>query len=126
VAIGRTASVLVLSPIILRERRTAESLRNSSVIWAAAVGILDVAAIAAYAKAAAAGPVSLAAASATYPIVPIIGAVLLLRERLRRRQWDRGCLRRRGISHAGSSLTRLRTVSAAHKWGSRRTPKASS
>jgi drug/metabolite transporter (DMT)-like permease len=55
---------------------------------AAAVGVIDVAAVSAFARASELGLVSVAAAvSATYPLVPVIVGVLRFGERLRPPQW---------------------------------------
>ncbi|HEX6331399.1 MAG TPA: DMT family transporter [Actinomycetota bacterium] len=81
-----SAAVLVVAAVILRPRRssaTGVSRRGVSALWLAAlVGLVDVTGTLSYVRGAEVGLVSVVTAvSATYPLLPVLGGVLLLHER---------------------------------------------
>lgn len=83
--IGMTVALLAALPLRRERSLTAAGLPTLAV--AVAVGLMDNLAFAAYARGAELGLISIvAAAAATYPVVPVIGGVALLGERLRPHQ----------------------------------------
>jgi drug/metabolite transporter (DMT)-like permease len=87
-AVGLLLSLVANSWLRTPRGSTSGSRRLRDGALAAAVGVIDVAAVSAFARASELGLVSVAAAvSATYPLVPIIVGVLRFEERLRPPQW---------------------------------------
>lgn len=78
-------SVFVLAAVVLaaRSRANAEREPLSGALWlAAAVGVVELLGTISYARGSEVGLVSIVtAASATYPLIPVLGGVILLHER---------------------------------------------
>ena len=86
VAHGASVTVMVMAFPLLR-RRTAWRGTTSGVIWAGAAGLTDAVGLLAFSQGGAAGQVAVTAAvSSVYPVIPLVGGVLLFSEHLTRRQ----------------------------------------
>jgi drug/metabolite transporter (DMT)-like permease len=71
----------------LLRRRMAWRGTTSGVIWAGAAGLTDAVGLLAFSQGGAAGQVAVTAAvSSVYPVIPLVGGVLLFSEHLTRRQ----------------------------------------
>jgi drug/metabolite transporter (DMT)-like permease len=82
VGIGRVFSVVAVIPIVVwvwpNERHPARSWRAGAV----AVGVLDVAGISIFSRGAEVGLVSVVSSiAATFPLIPFVGGIVMLRER---------------------------------------------
>lgn len=87
-AVGVLLSLVAYSWLRASRGPTSNPRRLHDDVLAAGIGVIDVAAVAAFARASELGLVSIAAAaSATYPLVPVIVGVLRFEERLRASQW---------------------------------------
>jgi drug/metabolite transporter (DMT)-like permease len=86
VAHGASVTVMVMAFPLLR-RRMAWRGTTSGVIWAGAAGLTDAVGLLAFSQGGAAGQVAVTAAvSSVYPVIPLVGGVLLFSEHLTRRQ----------------------------------------
>jgi drug/metabolite transporter (DMT)-like permease len=86
VAHGASVTVMLMALPLLR-RRMACRASASGVIWAAAAGLTDAVGLLAFSQGGAAGQVAVTAAvSSVYPVIPLVGGVLLFGEHLTRRQ----------------------------------------
>ena len=86
VAHGASVTVMLMVLPLLR-RRMAWRGTASGVIWAAAAGLTDAVGLLAFSQGGAAGQVAVTAAvSSVYPVIPLVGGVLLFGEHLTRRQ----------------------------------------
>jgi drug/metabolite transporter (DMT)-like permease len=86
VAHGASVSVMVMAFPLLR-LRTAWRGTTSGVIWAGAAGLTDAVGLLAFSQGGAVGQVAVTAAvSSVYPVIPLVGGVLLFSEHLTRRQ----------------------------------------
>jgi hypothetical protein len=73
------AAGLLATPL----RRAAVSQRGRGVAWAAGTGLADAAGVAFFARGDQVGLVSITpAASSAYPIIPLVGGLVLLHERM--------------------------------------------
>ncbi len=91
VALSRTAGLVTLAsaPLIVPRLTAAraDSPSRGALLLAAAVGALDIGGVAIFARASQLGLVALVAAvSATFPLIPVLGGVALFGERLARSQ----------------------------------------
>jgi drug/metabolite transporter (DMT)-like permease len=82
VALGRVLTVVALSPVVVA-RRPAVAAAGAAVAAAGLlVGVADVLGIMSFARGAEVAPISLVTAvSATFPLIPFVGGLVLLRER---------------------------------------------
>jgi drug/metabolite transporter (DMT)-like permease len=86
VAHGASVTVMVMAFPLLR-RRMAWRGTTSGVIWAGVAGLTDAVGLLAFSQGGAAGQVAVTAAvSSVYPVIPLVGGVLLFSEHLTRRQ----------------------------------------
>ncbi len=86
IAHGASVTVMLFALPLLR-RRTAWRGSAPGVIWAAAAGLTDAVGLLAFSQGGAAGQVAVTAAvSSVYPVIPLVGGVLLFGEHLTRRQ----------------------------------------
>jgi drug/metabolite transporter (DMT)-like permease len=86
VAHGASVTVMLMAFPLLR-RRTAWRGTTSGVIWAGAAGLTDAVGLLAFSQGGAAGQVAVTAAvSSVYPVIPLVGGVLLFSEHLTPRQ----------------------------------------
>ncbi len=83
VAVSRIGSMVALVAVVATVRRSVLRGAKAPVLWAAvALGLVDVLGISSYARGTELGLVSVVTAvSATFPLIPIAGGVLLLGER---------------------------------------------
>jgi uncharacterized membrane protein len=88
VVVARVGAMVVLLGLLATPlRRAAVSQRGRGVAWAVGTGLADAAGVAFFARGDQVGLVSItAAASSAYPIIPLVGGLVLLHERLARRQ----------------------------------------
>jgi len=81
------AMVLLLGLLATPLRGPAGTLRASGVAWALAAGLADAAGLVFFARGGQVGLVAVTAAvSSAYPVIPLIGGLLVFRERLARQQ----------------------------------------
>lgn len=86
VAHGTSVTALLMA-LPLLGRRKAWLGSASGVIWAAAAGLTDVVGLLAFSRGGQAGQVAVTAAvSSVYPVIPLVGGILLFGEQLTRRQ----------------------------------------
>lgn len=86
VAHGASITVMVMALPLLR-RRTAWRGTASGVLWAGAAGLTDAVGLLAFSQGGGAGQVAVTAAvSSVYPVIPLVGGVVLFSEHLTRRQ----------------------------------------
>jgi drug/metabolite transporter (DMT)-like permease len=86
VAHGASITVMLMALPLLR-RRMAWRGSPSGVIWAGAAGLTDAVGLLAFSQGGSAGQVAVTAAvSSVYPVIPLVGGVLLFSEHLNRRQ----------------------------------------
>jgi drug/metabolite transporter (DMT)-like permease len=86
VAHGASITVMLMALPLLR-RRTAWRGSASGVLWAGAAGLTDAVGLLAFSRGGAAGQVAVTAAvSSVYPVIPLVGGVVLFSEHLTRRQ----------------------------------------
>ena len=86
VAHGASITVMLMALPLLR-RKMAWRGTASGVAWAAAAGLTDAVGLLAFSKGGQAGQVAVTAAvSSVYPVIPLVGGVLLFGEHLTRRQ----------------------------------------
>jgi len=86
VAHGASVTVMLMAFPLLR-RRTAWRGTTSGVIWAGVAGLTDAVGLLAFSRGGAVGQVAVTAAvSSVYPVIPLVGGVLLFSEHLNRRQ----------------------------------------
>jgi drug/metabolite transporter (DMT)-like permease len=86
VAHGASIFVMLMALPLLR-RRMAWRSSTSGVVWAGAAGLTDAVGLLAFSQGGAAGQVAVTAAvSSVYPVIPLVGGVLLFSEQLSRRQ----------------------------------------
>jgi drug/metabolite transporter (DMT)-like permease len=88
VVVARVAAMGVLLALLATPLRRGASVRlTQGLAWAAAAGLTDAAGLTFFARGGQVGLVSITAAvSSAYPVIPLIGGLLLFRERLLRRQ----------------------------------------
>jgi drug/metabolite transporter (DMT)-like permease len=97
--IGSAVTLIVIS--LLRTDRRFRGMGLRLVAWAALCGLLDIGGFAAFARGSELGLVSItAAASVTYPLIPIVFGVLHFRERPAPSQWA-------GVAAVGCGLALL-------------------
>jgi drug/metabolite transporter (DMT)-like permease len=81
------AMILLLALLATPLRRPAGGRLAPGLAWAAAAGLTDAAGLTCFARGGQVGLVSITAAvSSAYPVIPLIGGLLLFRERLLKRQ----------------------------------------
>jgi len=81
------AMALLLALLATPFRRPASARLAQGLAWAAAAGLTDAVGLTCFARGGQVGLVSITAAvSSAYPVIPLIGGLLLFRERLLRRQ----------------------------------------
>jgi drug/metabolite transporter (DMT)-like permease len=86
IAHGASITVMLMALPLLR-RKMAWRGTASGVAWAAAAGLTDAVGLLAFSKGGQAGQVAVTAAvSSVYPVIPLVGGVLLFGEHLTRRQ----------------------------------------
>ena len=86
VAHGASITVMLMALPLLR-RRTAWRGSASGVLWAGAAGLTDAVGLLAFSRGGGAGQVAVTAAvSSVYPVIPLVGGVVLFSEHLTRRQ----------------------------------------
>ncbi|HEX5189594.1 MAG TPA: DMT family transporter [Streptosporangiaceae bacterium] len=86
VAHGASVTVMLMALPLLR-RKMAWRGTASGVVWAAAAGLTDAVGLLAFSQGGHAGEVAVTAAvSSVYPVIPLVGGVLLFGEHLTRRQ----------------------------------------
>ena len=86
IAHGASVTVMLMALPLLR-RKMAWRGTASGVIWAAAAGLTDAVGLLAFSQGGHAGQVAVTAAvSSVYPVIPLVGGVLLFGEHLTRRQ----------------------------------------
>jgi len=86
VAHGASVTVLLLV-LPLFARRTPRNGSSSGVAWAAAAGLTDAVGLLAFSRGGQVGQVAVTAAvSSVYPVIPLVGGLLLFGEHLTRRQ----------------------------------------
>jgi drug/metabolite transporter (DMT)-like permease len=86
VAHGASITVMVMALPLLR-RRTAWRGTASGVLWAGAAGLTDAVGLLAFSQGGGVGQVAVTAAvSSVYPVIPLVGGVVLFSEHLTRRQ----------------------------------------
>ncbi len=86
VAHGASITVMLMALPLLR-RRTAWRGTASGVLWAGAAGLTDAVGLLAFSQGGGAGQVAVTAAvSSVYPVIPLVGGVVLFSEHLTRRQ----------------------------------------
>jgi drug/metabolite transporter (DMT)-like permease len=86
VAHGASVTVLLLV-LPLFARRTSRTGSRSGVAWAAAAGLTDAVGLLAFSRGGQVGQVAVTAAvSSVYPVIPLVGGILLFGEHLTRRQ----------------------------------------
>lgn len=82
VALGRVFTVAALAPLVLVRRPSLVAGGVGLAVAGLAVGVFDIAGIMAFSRGAQVGSLSLVAAvSATFPLIPFLGGLVLLRER---------------------------------------------
>ncbi len=82
VAFGRLCTFATLTPIALRRRPTVRTSERRGALVALAVGVVDIAGIAVFSRGAQVGSLSVVTAvSATFPLIPFVGGLVLLGER---------------------------------------------
>ncbi len=85
VVVARVGAMAVLLATPLR--RSAVSQRGLGIAWAVGVGLVDAAGVAFFARGDQVGLISITAASSSaYPIIPLLGGLVLLHERIARWQ----------------------------------------
>ncbi|MGN6793041.1 MAG: EamA family transporter [Streptosporangiaceae bacterium] len=86
VAHGASITVMLMALPLLR-RRMAWRGSASGVVWAGAAGLTDAVGLLAFSQGGSVGQVAVTAAvSSVYPVIPLVGGVLLFSEHLTRRQ----------------------------------------
>jgi drug/metabolite transporter (DMT)-like permease len=86
IAHGASVTVMLMA-LPLLARRTAWRGSMSGVLWAGAAGLTDAVGLLAFSQGGGAGQVAVTAAvSSVYPVIPLVGGVLLFGEHLTRRQ----------------------------------------
>ena len=86
VAHGASITVMVMA-LPLLSRRTAWRGSASGVVWAGAAGLTDAVGLLAFSRGGGAGQIAVTAAvSSVYPVIPLVGGVVLFSEHLTRRQ----------------------------------------
>ncbi len=82
VALARVFTVLALVPLVAVRRPAVRSAGNGPAVAGLAVGLADIAGILAFSRGVEVGAISLVSAiSATFPLIPFLGGLILLRER---------------------------------------------
>jgi uncharacterized membrane protein len=82
VALGRVFTVVALAPLLLARRPSVTAAGKGVAVAGLAVGLADVLGIMSFARAAEIAALSLVAAvSATFPLIPFVGGLVVLRER---------------------------------------------
>jgi drug/metabolite transporter (DMT)-like permease len=82
VALGRVFTVVALTPVILARRPSIAPAGGRFVVAGLGVGVADVLGIMALSRGTQVAPLSLVAAvSATFPLIPFVGGLIILRER---------------------------------------------
>jgi uncharacterized membrane protein len=86
--VARVGAMAVLLALLATPlRRSAVSQRGLGIAWAAGAGLVDAAGVAFFARGDQVGLISITAASSSaYPIIPLLGGLVLLHERMARRQ----------------------------------------
>ena len=81
------AMAVLLALLATPLRRSAASQRGLGIAWAVGVGLVDAAGVAFFARGDQVGLISITAASSSaYPIIPLLGGLVLLHERIARWQ----------------------------------------
>jgi drug/metabolite transporter (DMT)-like permease len=88
VVVARVGAMAVLLALLATPlRRSAVSQRGLGIAWAVGVGLVDAAGVAFFARGDQVGLISITAASSSaYPIIPLLGGLVLLHERIARWQ----------------------------------------
>jgi drug/metabolite transporter (DMT)-like permease len=88
VVVARVGAMAVLLALLATPlRRSSVSQRGLGIAWAVGVGLVDAAGVAFFARGDQVGLISITAASSSaYPIIPLLGGLVLLHERIARWQ----------------------------------------